>query len=249
MPDASEVFCWPCEPLENDRLRLEPFQLSEHATPFVQGCQEHPTLFDYLPYGPFSTVNEFESWYTDRIQPSATETLYAILAKSSPPGGHGTLAGVVGLLNASPGNASVEMGFVCSSRCQRHVLLVNTDQITVLPLFQRTFVASNAIGLLLLYTLDGPPSGLGLRRVQWQSHAANDRSIRAAERIGFTLEGIQRFQRILPSNKRGNGFDVSTLPGLNGRKLGPSRDSAVLAMYCDEWPEKRKDVMKRMGSG
>jgi hypothetical protein len=62
--------------------------------------------------------------------------------------------------------------------------------------------------------------------------------------MGFTFEGVQRFQRIVPSNKRGNGYDVSSLPRVGGKKLGPSRDSAVYAHYCDEWLEKRKEVKR-----
>ena len=116
----------------------------------------------------------------------------------------------------------------------------------MLPAFQRTFVASNATGLLLQYVMDGPPHGLGLRRCQWQTHTSNEPSRRLALRMGFTFEGVQRFQRALPSNRLGNGFDVAELPEATGAKLGPSRDSAIFAHYRDEWKEKRKEVQKVM---
>ena len=119
-------------------------------------------------------------------------------------------------------------------------------QITLLPKFHRTFVASNAVGLLLLYTLDLPPDGLGLRRCQWQAHACNEPSRRLAARMEFTFESVQRFQRVVPTNKVGNGYDTSCLPEVMGRKLGPSRDSAVFAHYCDEWPDKREKVVAVM---
>ena len=64
--------------------------------------------------------------------------------------------------------------------------------------------------------------------------------------MGFTFECVQRFQRIVPLNKVGNGFDTSGMPDVLGRNLGPSRDSAVFAHYCDEWPEKRKGVVAVM---
>ncbi|KAG9093971.1 hypothetical protein FRC06_011292 [Ceratobasidium sp. 370] len=63
----------------------------------------------------------------------------------------------------------------------------------VLPAYQRSFVSTHAIGLLLRYALDLPADGgLGLRRVQWQTHADNAPSIRAARRMGMKLEGIMR---------------------------------------------------------
>ena len=107
-------------------------------------------------------------------------------------------------------------------------------------------MTSNAIGLLLTYTLDAPPNGLGLRRCQWQTHASNKPSRRVAERMCFSFEGVQRFQRVIPSHKKGNGFDVSQLPEGTGTNLGRARDTAIFAHYCDEWPEKRKEVLRLM---
>jgi RimJ/RimL family protein N-acetyltransferase len=97
-----------------------------------------------------------------------------------------------------------------------------------------------------MYTLDAPPGGLGLRRCQWQTHARNQPSRRLAERMGFTFEGVLRFQRAIPPHKKGNGFDVSSLPEATGSKLGQARDTAIYAHYCDEWAEKRMDVLRAM---
>jgi hypothetical protein len=66
--------------------------------------------------------------------------------------------------------------------------------VIVLPLYQRTFVSTHAIGLLLDYALQKPgDGGLGLRRVQWMAHADNTASVRAAERMGFKMEGVLRY--------------------------------------------------------
>ena len=105
-------FCFPVKRLEDDRLVLKPFDVSKHAPAFVQGCKDHPELFDYLPYGPFASIADFEAFYTPRMEANRGETWFAISAKSSPSDADGTLAGVIGLLNASPSNASIEMGFV-----------------------------------------------------------------------------------------------------------------------------------------
>jgi hypothetical protein len=112
MSSSNVKFCFPIKRLENPSIILEPFDLSKHAPTFVHGCKDQPELFDYLPYGPFASVADFEPFYADRIERNSKETMFAILAKSSPSDEDGTLAGVVGLLNASASNALIEIGFV-----------------------------------------------------------------------------------------------------------------------------------------
>jgi len=232
MPDMSlsEVaFCFPIKQIENSRLILAPFEYSSHAEQFVQGCKNHPELFTFVTHGPFETMMDFAAWYESKIATTDSETLFAILVKPKTTDEQSVFAGIIGLQNASLINATIEIGFIA-----------------VLPAFQRTFVTTNAVGLLLMYTLDHPPDGLGLRRCQWQGHADNEPSKRVAVRMRFTYEGIQRFQRVMPMNKVGNGYDTSGMPDLMGRNWGPSRDSAVFAHYCDEWPEERSNVVAVM---
>jgi RimJ/RimL family protein N-acetyltransferase len=246
---SSEIpLCFPTKRLENSRLVLAPFDFASYADRFVKGTRDYPELFAYVTQGPFSTVGEFAAWYKFRIQASNAETLFAILVKPQTVDEEESFAGVIGLQNAKPINASIEIGFVCFplEHLQGQQELTVGCKITILPAFQRTFVTSNAVGLLLLYTLDPPPAGLGLRRCQWQAHASNEPSRRVAARMHFTFEGVQRFQRVVPKNKTGNGFDTSRLPTVAGADIGQSRDSAVFAHYCDEWPEKRGKVLAVM---
>lgn len=85
-------------------------------------------------------------------------------------------------------------------------------QVIVFPAYQRTFVATNAVGLLLQYGLDAPSQGgLGLRRVQWQAAADNEASIRLAKRMLMTFEGIARWERTIDPGKMGNGVDIERL--------------------------------------
>lgn len=105
-------FCFPIKRLENSRVILEPFDVAKHAALFVEGCKGYPALFDYLPYGPFSTIAEFETFYTSRIEHNPAATLFAIFTISPGSVEQETMVGIIGLLNASPGNASVELGFV-----------------------------------------------------------------------------------------------------------------------------------------
>ena len=81
--------------------------------------------------------------------------------------------------------------------------------------------------------------GLGLRRCVWQAHSANEASRNLALKTLFTYEGTQRFERLMPDHKQGNGYDTSNMTDVFGRKTSHSRDTAVFGHYCDEWAEKR----------
>jgi RimJ/RimL family protein N-acetyltransferase len=100
--------------------------------------------------------------------------MHAILDKTIDPcSGRDSFAGIITLSATSPTHASTEFGLM------------------VLPRFQRTHVATNAVGRFLLWLLDPPSAeGLGLRRVEWRSHAENGRSHEFAARLGFKFEGV-----------------------------------------------------------
>ena len=60
--------------------------------------------------------------------------------------------------------------------------------------------------------------GLGYRRVEWKCDALNERSRRAALRMGFKLEGIQQAHYIVK---------------------GRNRDTAWFRMLDHQWPAAR----------
>ncbi|KAL4066620.1 acyl-CoA N-acyltransferase [Scleroderma citrinum] len=228
-------FCFPVRDLENGRVKLTPLVPSIHADLLFQGCADHPELFQYLPFGPYGSASDFtEGLIEGRIHPSPSMVLYAIIDKTRCPDTTLTslphapsrvnFAGMIGYLNTCPINLKTEIGFIM-----------------VFPPFQRTHVATNAVGLLLQYALDPPSSsdnvrshGLGLRRVQWQTNELNTQSIRTAERMGFKFEGILRWDRVLPSGKGklGNGVQLRAddpKPGMVGRH------TVILSICWDDW--------------
>lgn len=136
--------------------------------------------------------------------------------------GEGQLAGYVSIINTVPARLSTEIG---------HLLIH--------PSFQRTHVTTNTVGLLLHWCFDT----LKLRRVQWFANAKNERSIRIAKRMGFALEGILRWDRILPQHKG----DIGVVVERDGKLEPPGRHSALLAMGWDQWEnELRAQVQKEM---
>ena len=80
------------------------------------------------------------------------------------------------------------------------------------PALQRTAAATEAIFLLARRAFEE----LGYRRLEWKCDALNAPSRRAAERFGFTFEGIFRKHMVVK---------------------GRSRDTAWFAITDDEWPE------------
>lgn len=129
------------------------------------------------------------------------------------------------LTTTDPANASTEIGII------------------IFPAFQRSHVSSNAIGLMLQYTLDPPSAGgLGLRRVEWKCHSENESSRRAALRMGFELEGTLRWERVFPGGAV--GLPVDAFEKRNGTSgEAPGRHTAIFSIVWDEWDEKRVKVV------
>lgn len=157
-----------------------------------------------------------DTFVEGRIHSNPTSVLFAIFSAQDTQ--EQQLAGIIGYQAASIANLSAELGFVI-----------------VLPEFQRTHVTRTAIGLLLRYALDLPSSGgLGLRRVQWQAHSENQASIRAAQRLGFRVEAICRWERVLRDDKKGK----------YGRCGQIGRDSVMLGICWDDWEDSARVAVK-----
>ncbi len=87
------------------------------------------------------------------------------------------------------------------------------------PPLRHTPLATEAQYLLARYVFEG----LGYRRYEWKCYSLNAASRRAAERFGFTYEGIFRQHMIIK---------------------GRNRDTAWYAMLDSEWPA-RKTAFER----
>ncbi|MQY07416.1 GNAT family N-acetyltransferase [Actinomadura macrotermitis] len=88
--------------------------------------------------------------------------------------------------------------------------------------WQRTGVNTEAKLLLLERAFEK----LGALRVGWHTHARNERSRGAIERLGASFEGIHRNHRIMPD--------------------GSLRHTATYAMIDTEWPDARAALRARL---
>ena len=196
-----------------------------HGDAYWAGTHAHPEVYTYLPFGPFPTLAAFLAYIDERWGRSPEHVLFAMLAKSKSSGAL-TFAGICGYLNTSAANLSTEIGaLIC------------------VPTFQRQGITGAAVALLIQYALHLPhEGGLGLRRVQWQAHEQNARSIGLARKHGFQLEGIIRWQRMLPGHKVG----LDPREG-DVRQETKGRHTALLSVCWDDWEQGVKEHICRPG--
>lgn len=146
--------------------RLEPLDSARHAAELYIASHEVPDgerIWDYLPYGPFASVDDFTVWLEGCAR-SDDPLFFAIRDLQS-----GATLGMASFLRIEPDHASIEIGHIWFS-----------------PALQKTPAATEAIFLLLRHAL----GDLGYRRMEWKCHALNAGSRRAATRFGFSYEGI-----------------------------------------------------------
>jgi RimJ/RimL family protein N-acetyltransferase len=212
--------------LESDRVKLTPFIPSRHAKEYAEKTAANPELHCYIPFD-VSNLDKILTVFEQFFRQQPTNILFAIIDKAH---GGGALAGVIGLLNTSPKNLSIGIGYVI-----------------VFPAFQRTYVTTNAVGLLLRYYLELPSvphrPGLGFRRVQWQAHMANRASQVTAQRMGFKEEGVLRWTWVLPEGREGNGIALRDGDLESSR---PGRDSVVLSLCADDWENGGREHVQRL---
>jgi RimJ/RimL family protein N-acetyltransferase len=93
--------------------------------------------------------------------------------------------------------------------------VIEIGHIWFAPALQRTRAATEAIYLLARHAFDD----LGYRRLEWKCDSLNAPSRRAADRFGFTYEGIFRQHMITK---------------------GRNRDTAWYSIIDSEWPSRRE---------
>jgi RimJ/RimL family protein N-acetyltransferase len=181
----------PRETLTGATVRLEPLDPERHAPPLFEASHSDGAagpLFRYLPYGPFAGFEQFREWLDQRAA-STDPLFYAIVdGKTLTP------QGMASYLRMVPEHGVIEIGHIWFA-----------------PALQRTRQATEAVYLMARHVFDD----LGYRRLEWKCDALNEPSRRAAERFGFTFEGLFRQHLVVK---------------------GHNRDSAWFSMLDGEWP-------------
>jgi RimJ/RimL family protein N-acetyltransferase len=193
-------------------VRLEPLDAATHAAALYAVTNgEAITLGDrtagpydaekliwrYLAVGPFATLEEF-THFCRRLQ--AADDGLAICVIDLP---SGAPIGVATFMSNAPEHLKIELGNIWYS-----------------PIAQGTPANTEATYLMLGHAFD-----LGYRRVEWKCNARNERSRRAALRMGFRFEGVQENHMIVK---------------------GRSRNTAWFRILDREWPQVARHLQQRL---
>ncbi len=166
----------------------------EHADDLfaVVGGAENAWAWDYMPDGPFPEPAPFREHIARKAQ-SEDPLFYAIQDNTT-----GKTIGHATLMRVDTANRVIETGNIMFS-----------------PTMQRTAGATESMYLLARTVFDE----LGYRRYEWKCNDLNAPSKRAAERLGFTFEGVFRQHMIVK---------------------GRNRDTAWFSMLDTEWPSVKR---------
>lgn len=181
-------------PLRGKYVELVAQDASQHAADLHAAGHESEQalkIWDYLAYGPWASVEDYTA--TMRSQSATFDTIfYAIRPLDSE-----KFEGQSSYLDISPLMGVIEIGHIWFG-----------------PRLARTRAATEALYLMIRHAMDD----LGYRRMHWRCNALNEKSRRAALRLGFRFEGVFYNHMIFK---------------------GKNRDTAWYSILDDEWPEVR----------
>ncbi len=180
----------PREATEGRHARIEPIDPDRHAADLfaANAADAQGRMWTYMPYGPFATLSDYRRWIEEACL--GDDPLYHAICDRRT----GRAAGVASYLRIEPKVGVIEIG---------HIALA--------PVLQKTIAATEAMFLMMGRVFDE----LGYRRYEWKCDALNQPSRRAAERLGFTFEGIFRHATLYK---------------------GRNRDTAWYAVIDQDWP-------------
>lgn len=154
--------------------RLEPLSAENHAALLYRSFNGHDHVWDYMPYGPFSSASQYHRWVRD-AEGQGDPFFYAIKNSET-----GHWEGVASFLNIAPDAGSIEVGHINFS-----------------PALQRTRAATEAMYLMMKWAFEA-----GYRRYEWKCNALNAPSRRAGQRIGLSYEGVFRQASVVKGRNR-----------------------------------------------
>jgi RimJ/RimL family protein N-acetyltransferase len=180
--------------LEGRWITLTPLNADKHAQALYEGSNgdaARESVWTYLFDGPYRSLEEFRAAIEVKAR-SDDPLFFAVVDNAT-----GRAVGYQTLMRVDAPNRVIEVGNVMYS-----------------PAMQRTAGATEAQYLFARYVFNE----LGYRRYEWKCHSLNAPSRRAAERFGFTFEGIFRQHMIVK---------------------GRNRDTAWFAMLDSDWPARK----------
>jgi RimJ/RimL family protein N-acetyltransferase len=181
------------EPMPGRYCSVEPLDPAAHAHDLHQANMRDPQggMWTYMAYGPFDDLPAYRAW-ADAAARGSDPLFHAIVDRST-----GRAVGVASYMRIDPASGAIEVGGLAYS-----------------PLLQRTAAATEAMYLMMARAF-----ALGYRRYEWKCNALNAPSRAAAQRLGFSYEGLFRQATVVK---------------------GRNRDTAWYSIVDQEWPALRQ---------
>lgn len=164
--------------------------VARHAPGLWHAIGADPSLWTYIPSGPFDSEAAFTDWLAVRAEREGM-AIFTVMDRTG--AGPAVPAGLYFLLGIDPEMGTTEIGLVYG------------------PALTRRTGGTEAFHLLAGHVL----GTLGYRRLEWRCATLNHASVAAAERFGFTREGVLR---------------------QSAWRKGVNWDTAVYAILDREWP-------------
>ena len=168
--------------LEGRYARLEKLDADTHAALLFRAVEGHDWLWDYLPYGPFSSAAQYHRWMREAAA-GVDPLFYAIYDKEKR-----SYGGVASFLRITPAAGTIELGHINLS-----------------PILQHTCAATEAFYLMMDWSF-----AQGYRRFEWKCDALNKPSRRAAQRLGLSYEGVFRQAAVVKGHNRDTAWFAAT---------------------------------------
>lgn len=189
--------------MEGRFCRIEALCVDRHLDELFDAFAEDSEgiLWTYMPDGPFASVDELRAW----IEPACKtdDPLFHALIDVST----GQAAGIAAYMRIKPAFGAIEVGNIAWS-----------------PRVQRTAMVTEAMYLMMKRVF----SELGYRRYEWKCDSLNESSRRAAERLGFSFDGI--FEQALVYKSR-------------------NRDTAWYSILDRDWPPIERAMVNWLAPG
>ncbi len=187
----------PRETMPGRYCRLEVLDIDRHAAGLFEAdaAEEDGRSWTYLAYGPFSDFQSYRAWLSAYCLGNDPLFVAIIDTVDDQP------AGLASYLRIAPAAGSVEVGHIHYA-----------------PRMLRSPAATEAMYLMMKWAFES-----GYRRYEWKCDALNAASRAAAQRLGFSFEGIFRQATVYKAR---------------------NRDTAWYATIDTEWPALRQAFLE-----
>lgn len=171
--------------LEGAYARLERLSPADHGAALRAAAEAQPP--GRFAYMPYGPWEDFDGWLAGCAR--GTDPLFHAVIPAG-----GQASGMATFMRTDTMHATIEIG---------HIWLAES--------MARSPASTDALALMIAHAFDD----LGMRRLEWKCNALNAPSRRAAERLGFTFEGVFRQHMVVK---------------------GRNRDTAWFSILDSEWP-------------